>query len=112
MAKTEHYYTKFEPNCFYHIYNRTVDEKPLFAKTDNYYYFLKRCVQYIHYNPQKYGLIKDYKEYHWSSYHSYLSKKPTKLGRDTAIEWFVDLFGFLEQHKLMPDDRQEDWQSE
>jgi putative transposase len=203
MAKTEHYYTPFEPDCFYHIYNRTVDLKPLFAKNENYHYFLKRyndylsgvvdtyaycllgnhfhllvrvksqsdlstfqnlsnikaekahdivshqyqkffqsyamafnkqqnrigtlfqtpfkrakistndylikCVHYIHFNPQKHGLIKDFKDYPWSSYQSYLSQKPTKLRRDDAIEWFEDLIGFLQQHKLMPEDKQESW---
>jgi putative transposase len=47
MAKTEHYYTPFEPDCFYHIYNRTVDLKPMFTKNENYHYFLKRYSDYL-----------------------------------------------------------------
>ena len=206
MAKTEHYFTPFEPECFYHIYNRTVDLKPLFTNTDNYLYFLKRyndyvsnvaetyaycllgnhfhllvrikpltdltsfqklsnlksdkthdivshqfqkffqsyamafnkqqsrvgtlfqtpfkrtkittntylkkCVHYIHFNPQKHGLVKDFRDYTWSSYHSYLSQRPSKLQRSETIEWFVDLFGFLEQHNLMPENKLEDWHLE
>jgi hypothetical protein len=52
---------------------------------------------------------KDFKDYPWSSYQSYLSPKPTKLRRDDAIEWFEDLIGFLQQHKLMPEDKQQSW---
>lgn len=74
--------------------------------------YLKKCVHYIHTNPEKHGLVADFRDYYWSSYHSYLSQKLIKLERHTSIEWFVDLFGFLEQHKLMPNDRQEDWQLE
>jgi len=36
MAKTEHYYTVFEEDCFYHIYNRTVDKQPMFKHESNY----------------------------------------------------------------------------
>ena len=42
MAKTEHYYTKFEEDKFYHIYNRTVDRKPMFRNEGNFEFFLKR----------------------------------------------------------------------
>ena len=46
MALTEHYYTKFLEGHFYHIYNRSVDRKPMFKNADNYQYFLR---QYEHY---------------------------------------------------------------
>ena len=71
--------------------------------------YLVKCVHYIHANPQKHGLIEDFRDYPWSSYQSYLSEKPTKLRRHEGIEWFEDLFGFLKQHKMMPEDKQEDW---
>jgi putative transposase len=47
MAKLEHYYTKFEEGSFYHIYNRTVDKKPMFRDDGNYEYFLKRFNYYV-----------------------------------------------------------------
>lgn len=47
MAYTEHYFTKFEPGCFYHIYNRSVDKKPMFKNDGNYEYFLRRYDQYL-----------------------------------------------------------------
>ena len=42
MAKTEHYYTKFERGRFYHVYNRTVDKQPMFRGNKNYEYFLNK----------------------------------------------------------------------
>ena len=46
MSLTAHYYTKFESGNFYHVYNRSVDRKPMFKSEDNYRFFLK---QYDHY---------------------------------------------------------------
>ena len=46
MALTAHYYTKFEPGRFYHVYNRSVDKMAMFKSDDNYRFFLK---QYDHY---------------------------------------------------------------
>jgi REP element-mobilizing transposase RayT len=47
MALVEHYYTKFEEECFYHIYNRSVDKKPMFKSDGNYEYFLKKYDAYL-----------------------------------------------------------------
>lgn len=47
MAATEHYYTRFEPGCFYHVYNRSVDKKPMFKNWGNYEFFLRKYDQYL-----------------------------------------------------------------
>lgn len=47
MAYIEHYYTKFEEAKFYHIYNRSVDRKPLFNNDGNYEFFLKKFDAYL-----------------------------------------------------------------
>src|ERR1035438_10627160 len=47
MAKTEHYYTQFEPDRFYHVYNRSVDQKPMFTQVRNYEYFLEKMNLYL-----------------------------------------------------------------
>ncbi len=47
MALTEHYYTKFEYNKYYHIYNRSVDKKPMFVSRDNYQYFIRKFDYYL-----------------------------------------------------------------
>ncbi len=47
MALTEHYHTKFEEGNFYHIYNRTVDRKPMFKNDGNYEFFLRKYDHYL-----------------------------------------------------------------
>lgn len=43
---------------------------------------------YINVNAQKHKLVDDYSKYKWSSYHTILSDKPTKLFRNELLEWF------------------------
>jgi len=47
MAKKEHYIAKFELGKFYHVYNRTVDRKPMFTMDKNYGFFLQRADFYL-----------------------------------------------------------------
>ncbi|RYD82649.1 MAG: hypothetical protein EOP53_03125 [Sphingobacteriales bacterium] len=47
MATKEHYFTRFEDENFYHVYNRSIDKKPLFKSDDNYIFFLKKYNEYI-----------------------------------------------------------------
>lgn len=47
MAKIEHYYTRFESNGVYHIYNRTVDRKPMFTSDRNYHFFIRQFDKYL-----------------------------------------------------------------
>jgi REP element-mobilizing transposase RayT len=47
MSFTEHYYTQFEFDNFYHIYNRGIDKKALFMDEGNYLFFLKKYQQYL-----------------------------------------------------------------
>lgn len=47
MASVEHYYTRFDSQHFYHIYNRSVDRKPMFKSADNYEFFLRKYDQYL-----------------------------------------------------------------
>jgi REP element-mobilizing transposase RayT len=47
MAKKEHYYTRFENDGIYHVYNRTVDRKPLFTSDKNYAYFIRQFDKYL-----------------------------------------------------------------
>lgn len=47
MAKEEHYHTKFEEGKFYHIYNRTIDKKPMFQNEGNYLFFLQKFSYYL-----------------------------------------------------------------
>jgi len=47
MAKTTHYFVKFEADCHYHVYNRAIDKKYLFVSADNYVFFLRQYDKYL-----------------------------------------------------------------
>ena len=47
MATTDHYFTRFEEDKFYHVYNRTVDRMPMFKSVDNYKFFLVKFDEYL-----------------------------------------------------------------
>ncbi len=47
MARVEHYFTRFEEGTFYHVYNRTVDKKPLFMNEGNNDFFLQKFNHYL-----------------------------------------------------------------
>jgi putative transposase len=47
MAKLEHYFTRFEAGEFYHVYNRSIDKKPMFITDKNREYFLTRLFFFL-----------------------------------------------------------------
>lgn len=203
MALTEHYYTKFECNKFYHVYNRSVDRKPLFKSKNNYIYFLKRydeylleyvdtyaycllgnhfhllilikdlttfqklsnlqsnkeqksahdivshqfkkffqsyamafnkqqdrigtlfqtpfkrvlvenhkyienTITYIHKNPEHHGLVDDFREWEWSSYHRILIDKVSKLKKKEVLAIYDSKEKFKESHTIGKIDIPED----
>ncbi len=42
---------------------------------------LKRCIDYVHWNPKKHGLVTSIKDWHWSSFHRHV-----ELGEYT-LDW-------------------------
>lgn len=49
---------------------------------------LLRLVTYIHQNPQKHGLIADFRDWPYCSYHALCSTLPSRLRRDEVLAWF------------------------
>ena len=47
MPLTEHYFTRFTEGNFFHVYNRSVDRKPLFKNEGNYSFFLNKFDKYL-----------------------------------------------------------------
>lgn len=47
MAKKEHYFTRFVEEHIYHVYNRTVDKKPMFTSDENYAFFIRQFDKYL-----------------------------------------------------------------
>ena len=62
-------------------------------------------IAYIHQNPQKHGLVDDFREWPYSSYHALLSTKPTRLGRGEVLAWVEGRAGFEASHEGFVDER-------
>lgn len=60
---------------------------------------VKRVVTYHHINPQKHGLIKDFRESRQTSYRGYLSHLPTKLDRQLVTDLFGSKEAFIQHHQ-------------
>ncbi len=50
--------------------------------------YFTQLVTYIHQNPQRHGLIDDFRCWPYSSYQTLFSEKPTRLKRDIVLKWF------------------------
>ncbi len=64
-----------------------------------------RCalVAYIHRNPQKHGLIDDFRRWPYSSYETLVLARASWLRRNELIDWFGDVQAFeaLHNHPVM-----------
>lgn len=76
------------------LFQRPFKRKPI--DDENY---LQQVVLYIHNNPVHHGFVSYPEDYFWSSYHTFISPKPTKLRREIALEWFDDVRNFKEVHR-------------
>lgn len=66
------------------------------VESENY---LTELIKYIHFNPQKHGFMKDFRDYPHSSYQSHLNTHPTKLSRKLVLEWFGNKEGYKHVHE-------------
>ena len=56
-------------------------------------------VVYIHRNPEKHGLVDDFRDWPHSSYHALVSAKRTHLKRDDVLDWFGGSPGLARLHE-------------
>jgi hypothetical protein len=76
----------------------TLFERPFHRKpVDSQAYFLT-LINYIHQNPQKHGLIADFRDWKWSSYGAYCSDRPSNIRREQVIAWYGGQRSFFEAH--------------
>lgn len=61
--------------------------------------YFTRLIFYIHHNPKHHGLIDDFRDWPFSSYHSILSKHKTVLQRENVLDWFGGRDWFHKFHK-------------
>ncbi len=79
--------------------------------------YLMTLITYIHRNPQKHGLVADFRDWMWSSYGAILSSQPTKIQRDEVLAWYNGRAQFIDAHLTKVDERLiapfmlEDWLS-
>ena len=60
---------------------------------------VKRVLTYHHINPQKHGLIEDFRQSRQTSYRAYLSDRPTKLDRTLITELFGSKEALIRHHQ-------------
>jgi REP element-mobilizing transposase RayT len=65
--------------------------------------YLAHLVTYIHFNPERHGLVDDFRAWPYSSYRAYLSAQPTRLRREEVLGWFGGPEGFEMAHRVATD---------
>jgi putative transposase len=65
--------------------------------------YFTQLICYIHQNPERHGLIADFRLWPHSSYQSLLSERPTNLQRADVLSWFAGSGSFVQQHLYRPD---------
>ena len=58
--------------------------------------YFARLIIYIHQNPQRHGIIDDYRLWPCSSYDSYQKTDPTFVERDIVMDWFGNVEQLLD----------------
>lgn len=77
-------------NLFYKPFKRIgVNKESQFTQT----------IIYIHANPLKHQIVKDFMTYKWSSWQSLLSDLPTSILRTEILEWFGNKERLIQTHK-------------
>jgi hypothetical protein len=71
--------------------------------------YLQRLIIYIHQNPQRHGFLSDFREWPYSSYHSLLCEKPTRLLRHEVLDWFGDRTALQACHLQVVKDDEVTW---
>lgn len=59
---------------------------------------LANLVHYIHTNPQRHGIIDDFRHYPWSSYERIIIARPSKLKKEEVLAWFKNKENYLNYH--------------
>jgi REP element-mobilizing transposase RayT len=65
-----------------------------------------QLVTYIHQNPQRHGFVTTFRDWPYSSYHTLLVAKPTRLKRDEVLAWFGGVDNLVAVHQQEVTDRQ------
>lgn len=94
-------------NAYAKAFNKIYDRKgALFidyvrrTELDSFDY-QKEIIQYIHFNPIKHGFVDKAQEWRFTSFHAFVTDKPTRLERDMVLNYyFKGKDDFLEVHRF------------
>jgi putative transposase len=94
-----------------HLYGRTgsLFAHPFRRVTVYSQQYFWNAMAYIHQNPQKHGLVDDFREWKWSSFAEFAAQKSTKLNRASVQEWFGGQRQFLRLHGNCIEDQMSGW---
>jgi len=59
---------------------------------------------YIHLNPQRHGIVKDFEKYSHSSYRLLISDESTFLRKDEVLSWFGSKESYIQAHRSYRDE--------
>ncbi len=92
--------------AFNRRYERTgsLFQKPFKRKHVDSDRYFTALVAYIHRNPQKHGLIDDYRGWPYSSYRAMLTETETRLQRSEVLRWFGGRSSFIDAHMSTVDE--------
>jgi putative transposase len=80
-------------------------ERPFGRKIVTSHRYLLTLIAYIHRNPQRHGLVDDFREWPWSSYGALVGDGLTKVRRDEVLAWYNGRDAFVEAHLAEMDER-------
>lgn len=64
---------------------------------------LQQAIIYVHANAQKHGIVKDFKDYRYSSYHEILSGYSANVCIESVLDFFGGKDSFIQIHKAQVD---------
>lgn len=88
-------------------YGRTggLMERPFRRKLVESNAYFTNLVAYIHQNPQKHGIVNDFRDWPWTSYGAFLTNQHSHLQREFVLDWFGSQTEFLEFHDIAADEQ-------
>jgi putative transposase len=92
--------------AFNKAYGRTgsLFAKPFRRKRVDRHGYCRALVVYIHQNPQRHGLIDDFREWPYRSHATIAGLSRTRVQRNAVISWCDDQTGYLATHQTAIDD--------
>lgn len=84
-------------NASYNRHGKLLEEPFRRNHVDSDDYFTA-LILYIHFNAQHHGFVENYRDWEFTSWHSYLNDEKTFLEKSTVIDWFGNIERFMNAH--------------